>query len=82
MSDRSCNYCLVKRWRKEATKKGTWIVIRNSNFMGGNCVFELPKGEKLPPHIIEPNEKFINGDDAYQKYSRAWMMSIGNHCEC
>jgi len=81
MSSRSCNYCIVKRWKREAVKKGTRIVVKSSNFMGGNCVFEIPKGEKLLPYI-EPNDKFPNGDAVYAKYSRAWMMSIGDCCEC
>jgi len=65
----------------KAHARGNIIVIKNSTFMEGKCVFELPKGMKLPSYI-EPNDKFPNGDAIYEKYNKAWMMSIGINCTC
>lgn len=76
-----CNYCRLKRIREKAKKRGNKIVTKPSSFMGGVDVFEIPKDMKLPKYI-EPNRKYPNGDEIYQKYNRAWMMEIGAFCEC
>jgi hypothetical protein len=67
--------------KEEAKKEGYKIVIKPSNFMDGICVFKLPKNESLPPYI-EPNKKYKNGDETYKKYNVAWMMKIGEKCDC
>jgi len=76
-----CNYCGLKSYRREAKKRGNKIVLRPSSFMGGITVFEIEKHEKVPKYI-EPCEKYPNGDQWYEKHSRAWMKEIGNYCEC
>ena len=77
-----CNFCKLKKYKKQATKNGNEIIIRDSNFMGGKCIFEVPKGEKLLKYIEGGDEKYPNGDRVYQKHIVSWMKEIGDRCEC
>ena len=81
MSDRPCNYCNLQRYKREAKKRGNKIITKPSNFMGV-CIFEVPKEMKEIPKYIEPNKKYPNGDEIYQKYRIAWIMEIGSSCAC
>lgn len=76
-----CNYCNLNRYKSLARKEGKRVVLRPSNFMGGTIVFAVPKGKKLPAYI-EPNWKYPNGDENYQKYRKSWMMEVGTCCSC
>ena len=77
----TCNYCVLKRMRKEAKEHGRKIMVKPSSFMGGNCIFSVPKGVKLEKYI-EPNNKLKNGDEIYREYSVGWMQEIPDHCCC
>jgi len=76
-----CNYCSLKEYKKEARKRGKTIVLQPSSFMGGVCVLEIKKGEKVPQYI-EPCNKYPNGDQWYEEHTRTWMLEIGNLCSC
>jgi len=76
-----CNYCRLKSIKYDAAKKGSKVVLRSSNFMGGTDVFVLPKGTTLPPYK-EPSDKLPNGDEVYRKYHQVWLMEISNRCCC
>lgn len=78
-----CNYCLLQQYKKEAKKRGNMIITRPSNFMGGTCVFEIPKNiDFVLDTYIEPKDKYPNGNKIYQKFNVGWMMSIPDKCEC
>jgi hypothetical protein len=67
MSDlTSCNYCTLKRIRKDAKENGKIVVLKASGFMGGIDVFVLKRGEKL-----DRKEHFC-----------AWLMEIPDRCVC
>lgn len=76
-----CNYCKLNHYKSLARKEGKRIVLKPSNFMNSTIIFSIPKGEKLPVYI-EPNWKYPNGDENYQKYRKAWMVEIGTYCSC
>lgn len=79
-----CNLCTLKSIRHSLKGTGSRIHLRPSGFMGGIDVFVVPKGKKLPPksEMIEPNDEYPNGNEAYSKYHRAWFMEIGKRCCC
>jgi hypothetical protein len=77
----TCNYCTLKRIKKDAKVEGKKVVLRASNFMGGTDVFVVPKGEKLPAYK-NPSDKLPNGDEVYKKYHKAWLMEIPTSCCC
>jgi len=76
-----CNYCSLKAIEKRAEKSGSRVIKKSSLFMGGTNIFVVPIGEELPPYK-EPSNKLPNGYEVYQKYHKAWMMEIPNHCCC
>lgn len=79
-----CNYCQMKDRMKEAKKLGCKIVMRPSSFMGGINVWRIPNGEELKPQseMIEPCDKYPNGNEAYDKYHVAWLGGLTNSCVC
>ena len=79
-----CNYCNLQRFRARAKTKGARVLLRSSAFMNGLNVFEVPKGEKLAPQseMVEPNDQYPNGNDAYDKYHIAWFMGLSEGCCC
>jgi hypothetical protein len=76
-----CNYCRLQKLRNMAKRRGARIVLRPSVFMGGICVFEVPKGIKLPEYT-EPNKQFPNGCSVYEKYTKGWFRALTDHCFC
>lgn len=78
-----CNFCKLKKYKNDARQIGVnKIVIKTSAFMNGFCVFRIPKDMEDVPKYVEPNDTYPNGDGAYRRYNIAWMMKIGNTCEC
>ncbi len=76
-----CNYCSLRTIKRTAEKEGNRVILRQSHFMGGMEVFNVPKGVKLPDYK-EPSDEHPNGCEVYQKYHKAWMMEIPDHCCC
>lgn len=77
-----CNYCTLKRLKKEAEARGNKIITRRSSFLDGIDVFEIGKDEEVPEHYIEPCDKFPNGDEWFETHHVAWMKEIGRSCCC
>ena len=79
-----CNYCSLKQIKANARKKRMKVVLLPSSFMGGTDVFVVPR--HIPKAEIKRwkdcDAAPPNGDMFYRKYHVAWMMSIGDHCEC
>ncbi len=78
----ACNYCNLKRIRKQAKAEHQRVVLRSSNFMGGTCVYVIPKGVVMPKAIKEPSDKLPSGDEFHEKYSVSWLMEIPQFCCC
>lgn len=76
-----CNYCTLSSLKRQAKKENKRIVLKQSHFMGGMEVFTVSKGERLPEYK-EPSDEYPNGCEVYQKYHKAWMMEIPDHCCC
>lgn len=79
-----CNYCNLRDYRHRAKDEGKRIVLRPSSFQGGINVFSVPKGISLPPpaQMIEPNDKYPNGNKAYEQYHIAWIGGLSDGCVC
>ena len=79
-----CNRCNLDNYRQRAKLRGARIVLHPSQFMNGINVFEVPKGEKLAKssEMIEPNDKFPNGNDAYARHHIAWFGGLSDICCC
>ena len=68
-----CNYCEVKRLKKEAKSTGLVVTKRAQNFgLGGHDYFVHPKHIKIDPKNSLHREK----------YFRLWAMETGKYCEC
>lgn len=79
-----CNYCILEEIKLETEKAGSTVYLRPSGFMGGTDVFVVPEGEKLPEKedMVQPCDEYPNGNEAYSKYHKAWLMNISDHCVC
>lgn len=77
-----CNFCKLKRYKKDAAKNNNKLILKRSIFMNGTCVFEVPKNMIEFPKYIEPNNKLPNGNDTYQNYIKCWMTEIPEKCAC
>ena len=79
-----CNYCSMKAIKADAKRKKMKVVVIASSFMGGKDVFVVPPDFEIRDirRWKDCSDKLPNGDKNYQKYHAAWMMEIGNHCEC
>jgi len=80
----TCNYCNLQSIKTDAKKSGSRVYKRASSFLGGTDIFVVPNGKKLPPKddMIEPCDKYPDGNEAFSKYHRAWLMEIPNRCCC
>lgn len=79
-----CNYCFLEEIKLEAEKIGSTVYLRPPGFERGTDIFVVPAGEKMPEKedMIQPCDEYPNGNEAYSKYHRAWLMDIPNHCSC
>ena len=79
-----CNYCTLEEIKRNAERMGSTVYLRPSGFMGGTDVFVVPEGEKLSEKedMVQPCDEYPNGNEAYSKYHRAWLMSISGRCIC
>lgn len=80
----TCNHCDLQTFRVEAKSKSQRIVMRPSNFMGGLNVWSIPHNKTLPPtqDMIEPNDQYPNGNQAYATYHIAWFGGLSEQCCC
>jgi hypothetical protein len=70
-----CNYCLVKRLRAEALRRGHYIRIRPSpGTLGGLNVYEVPDATQ--------KYNLRDGQPDHDKYFRCWLMALGDNCTC
>jgi len=77
-----CNFCLLRQIKAQAKKQRCKVVLRRSSFLGGTEIYVIPKDMKMPKKIIEPCKEYPNGGPFHEKYSRAWVMEIGDSCCC
>jgi len=79
-----CNYCSLQRIRKRAKQNGMKVVKMPSRFMGGVEVFVVPPEitSKQIRTWAAPSDELPNGDENWQKYHRAWLMSVSKSCCC
>ena len=70
-----CNYCTLKEIKANAKKMNNKVTVLQSNFFemgGGFDVYSHPKNIKI---------KEITGGER-EKYFKAWLMEIPDHCCC
>lgn len=79
-----CNFCNLRRIRREAKAKGWKVTTAPSAFMGGTDVWVHPPEYEVPPRAerVDPCDKHPNGNEAYSRYHVAWFMEIGDKCGC
>jgi hypothetical protein len=62
----TCNFCNLKRIRREAKREGKVVRLRKDKTYDGTNVYVLDKGESI----------------IHDKHFAAWMMKITEKCCC
>lgn len=73
----TCNYCNLKRIRRNAKAKGMKVtILRDAHWgMGGENIYVHPREIKIA--------EFPGGEDGPRShYFASWMMKIPNKCQC
>lgn len=71
----SCNYCNLKRIKDRAKKDGLEVTLLKDRKYGGINVYVHPSTV-----VIDCMPGGENGER--EKYYRAWLMALTDHCVC